>query len=137
MISRLRQLRQLVADWLDDIPADAADQEPIVFSVMLDDLEVGRLRLEAKEWVFSYSDAFRAQRKIKPIVDFPNLEREYRSADLWPFFLLRIPSLKQPAVQEFLREENVGKPNAVLLLKRFGKRSAANPFELVPAEARG
>lgn len=135
MISRIRQLRRLVADWLEDVPAGAANQEHVAFSVVLDGLEVGRLRLEGKEWVFNYSDAFRQQDKIKPIVDFPSVDREYRSADLWPFFLLRIPSLKQPAVQEFLREENVGVPSAAMLLKRFGKRSAANPFELVPSEA--
>lgn len=132
MISRVRQF---FAEWLDDLPQDDAENENAAFSVVLDGLEVGRLRFDADEWVFNYSDAFRQQKKIKPIVDFPNVEREYRSPDLWPFFLLRIPSLKQPAVQEFLREEKIDAPTAAILLRRFGKRSAANPFELVPAQA--
>src|SRR5262245_48021485 len=62
-----------------------------------------------------------------------NVQKEYRSTELWPFFLLRIPSLKQPAVQEFLRSANVQSPTAAILLRQFGKRSIANPFELVPA----
>lgn len=131
----IKRARQLFADWLDDVPATTGEQEEVAFSVVLDGLEVGRLRLEGDEWVFNYADAFREQDKIRPIVDFPSVDREYRSEDLWPFFLLRIPSLKQPAVQEFLREENVNTPSAAILLKRFGQRSAANPFELVPSEA--
>ena len=128
-------LRRLRPEWLEGIPDDAAEQQNVAFSVVLDGLEVGRLRLDGDEWVFSYTDQFRKQKKIKPIVDFPSVQREYRSPDLWPFFLLRIPSLKQPAVQEFLREEKVDAPSAAILLRRFGKRSAANPFELIPAEA--
>jgi HipA-like protein len=131
----ITRVRQFIADWLDDVSATANGQEGVAFSVVLDSLEVGRLRLDGEEWVFAYTDDFRRQENIKPIVDFPNTDREYRSPDLWPFFQLRIPSLKQPVVQEFLREEKVDIPSAAILLRRFGKRSAANPFELVPSEA--
>jgi len=130
----IKRIRQFIADWTEGLePSISVADDQVAFCVILDGLEVGRLRLEGEEWIFSYTDEFRQQNKIKPIVDFPNVEKEYRNTELWPFFLLRIPSLKQPAVQEFLRSANVQSPTAAILLKQFGKRSIANPFELVPA----
>ena len=54
---------------------------------------------------------------------------------LWPFFVIRIPSLGQPAVQRVIREENLDPSNEVQLLKRFGKTTIANPFTLIPKDA--
>ena len=130
----IKRVRQFISDWTEGLePSISIAEDEVAFCVVLGGLEVGRLRLNDDEWVFNYTEEFRQQDKIKPIVDFPNKEKEYRSVELWPFFLLRIPSLKQPAVQEFLRSANVKSPTAAILLKQFGKRSIANPFELVPA----
>jgi len=49
---------------------------------------------------------------------------------LWPFFGIRIPGLKQPAIQEILRNENIETDNDVELLKRFGQKTISNPYEL-------
>jgi hypothetical protein len=57
----------------------------------------------------------------------------YISEDLWPFFALRIPSGAQNAVQEFLREQHLENADEVTMLKKFGRRSVANPFELQSA----
>lgn len=102
------------------------------FRVVLGALEIGVLRADKDEWFFTYSDEFRAQREIQPIVNFPTADREYRSQSLWPFFALRIPSLKQPAVREFIENMPADKVDEGLLLKEFGTRSIANPFRLVP-----
>lgn len=123
-----------IYSWLglvEPMPEDAT----LVLTLSLGSLRVGTLRAEHGEWVFSYSPEFRSQTEIKPIVDFPDTSREYRSKTLWPFFALRIPSPAQPAVQEYLNHLGVAKVDEGTLLKEFGRRSIANPFELVPAAA--
>ncbi len=97
----LERIYDRLYDWLSGVEPIPED-ETIAFRVMLDALEVGILRADHGEWVFNYSDDFRKQGEIKPIVDFPRTDGEYRSRSLWPFFALRIPSPRQPAVQEFL-----------------------------------
>ncbi len=106
---------------------------PVSFSVVLGSLQIGTLSYDAGEWVFRYDDAFRAQDQVKPIVDFPAVGTEYRSKTLWPFFLLRIPSVEQPSVKQFIHEQGMNELNEVALLRHFGRRSIANPFELLAA----
>ena len=103
-----------------------------VFKLSLGRLEIGTLRAESGEWVFKYSEQFSKQSEIKPIIDFPATDREYRSQILWPFFVLRIPSPHQPAVREFIEKQPGGKADERQLLREFGERSIANPFRLVP-----
>ena len=67
------------------------------------------------------------------IIGFPDLDKTYKSELLWPFFQVRIPGLKQPAIQEILKNEKIDEFNEVQLLKRFGKKIIANPYELVMA----
>ncbi len=102
------------------------------FELRYGNLVMGRLWLEEGEWHFAYTDAFRAQDKVKPIIDFPNPERHYRSKELWPFFAVRIPSLEQPAVQRAIREKNLDEHNQVELLRAFGKTTVSDPFILEP-----
>jgi HipA-like protein len=125
-------LLQRTYDWLTGVEPLPAD-EKLAFKVMLGSLTVGTLRAEGGEWFFSYSQEFRNQTEIKPIVNFPVLSKEYRSRNLWPFFALRIPSPTQPAVREFIRTRPEEKADEGILLKEFGARSVANPFRLVPA----
>jgi hypothetical protein len=102
------------------------------FNVVLGSLVIGTLRAENGEWVFAYSDEFRKQDRIKPIVDFPVPGREYRSRSLWPFFALRIPSPAQADVRDFIARMPEDKVDEGILLREFGARSIANPFRLVP-----
>ncbi len=117
-------------DWLDGIKP--SEGEHVSFVVVLGNLEVGKLVKDHGEWVFHYSDAFRRQNRVKPIVDFPYPERNYRSRQLWPFFLLRLPSTDQPSVKRFAQKHGVREWNETMLLKHFGRHSIANPFQLVP-----
>jgi HipA-like protein len=123
-------LRKTV-DWITGERPPAS--ESMAFSVLLGDLEVGSLTLQNGTWTFRYAEPFRQQQAVKPIIDFPSVEKEYRSDQLWPFFLLRIPSTDQPSVQRFIHEHSLKDLNEASLLRHFGRRSVANPFELVPA----
>ena len=101
------------------------------FVLIYDKLTVGELRLKDGKWLFEYSTAFKQQSEVKPIVDFPDLDKKYEAEELWPFFASRIPSLNQPAVQEVIREEKLKEDDLVDLLKFFGKLTITNPFKLV------
>lgn len=108
-------------------------QDGVVFELKLGDLHVGTLCRDHGEWVFKYTEDFARQDKVAPITDFPFLEREYRSKELWPFFTLRIPSVTQAVVQEYLRRKGPSQADAADLLQEFGRRSIANPFVLETA----
>ena len=123
-----------IYSWLQDVEPPPVD-ETFVFRLMLDQLEVGTLRAERGQWSFSYSEDFRKQTRMKPIVDFPALDREYRSETLWPFFALRIPSPKQSAVRDFIDKQPLDSVDEGVLLREFGARSIANPFRLVAMPA--
>jgi len=124
-------LFQKVYDWLSGVKPLPED-EKFEFKVVLGTLVIGTLRADKGEWVFTYSDEFRRQNTVKPIVDFPATDREYRSRSLWPFFALRIPSPTQAEVREFIERMPADKVDEGMLLKEFGTRSIANPFRLVP-----
>ncbi len=95
----------------------------IVFSLTYRSLEIGTLRLKTGEWAFQYSEGFKNQDKIKPLLDFPNVHKIYTSEELYPFFTQRIPGVGQ----NVRKMENL---NEVDLLKKFGKQTISNPFVL-------
>jgi HipA-like protein len=102
------------------------------FFLMVDGIKMGILTFHEGVWEFQYAEEFKAHTdKYHSIVGFPSLERIYRSATLWPFFQIRIPGLKQPLVQELLKKESISPDNQFALLKRFGRKSISNPYELV------
>ena len=100
------------------------------FQLTYKNLIVGTLKLRKGVWYFQYSDDFKNQNLIKPLVDFPDIEKEYCSDELQPFFAHRIPGLGQPKVKKIVEEENLNAENEAQMLERFGKVSIANPFHL-------
>ena len=108
--------------------------ETAEFLVRHRNLDVGHLSLRGGKWHFEYTESFREKKDICPIIDFPHLDKHYESDVLWPFFVVRIPGLGQPAIQRVIREENLDPHNEVQLLKRFGKTTIANPFILIPKD---
>jgi hypothetical protein len=100
------------------------------FELGYQDLLIGWLRLRDGQWIFEYAPEFQKQSDVKPLVDFPDLHKTYVSADLWPFFLSRIPSLAQPQVRQTIQDEGLDEHSDVDLLKRFGERTITNPFTL-------
>jgi hypothetical protein len=54
----------------------------------------------------------------------------YVNEELWQFFASKNSKHGTPEVEEILRRGHVEKADAVGLLKLFGQRTIANPFEL-------
>jgi HipA-like protein len=96
-------------------------------------LTVGFLELHEGIWTFSYSQEFKEQEDLRPIVQFPDKNKIYKNEELWPFFTIRIPGLNQPEIQRIIESENIDRTNEVELLKRFGEKTISNPYELVEA----
>jgi hypothetical protein len=67
---------------------------------------------------------------IKPLADFPDLNKTYENSELWPFFASRIPSTSRPRVKKILEREEIADNDLLALLTRFGKHTITNPFEL-------
>ena len=115
-----------------DMQVQLPKDEEAKFILMVDDIRIGVLYCEKSQWYFKYTDDFKSHSDVyNRITGFPDLNKTYQSDTLWPFFQIRIPGLKQPAVQEILEKENIDKANEVALLKRFGQRTITNPYELV------
>ncbi|MEX1122932.1 MAG: HipA N-terminal domain-containing protein [Balneolales bacterium] len=100
------------------------------FTVFYKNLVIGTLELMDGQWCFAYSNAFKNQEQIPPLPDFPDEDVVYTAKELWPFFIIRIPSLKQPKVQKIISNEDIDSTSQVELLKRFGQKSISNPFQL-------
>lgn len=118
------------------------DQEPdistpaegtITFHLMFKQMVIGYLMLENGEWIYRYSEEFKTQNHVQPIIGFPDVNETYRSRELFPFFSFRIPSLKRPEIQEIIRHDHIDSHDAAALLKHFGKKTIANPFLLETA----
>lgn len=110
------------------------ENEEAKFFLTVDNIRVGILQCENGEWYFKYTDDFKKNsNKYNRIIGFPDLDKTYKNDILWPFFQIRIPGLKQPAIQEILEEENIDETNEVALLKRFGQKTISNPYELILA----
>lgn len=106
--------------------------ENAIFILKVDDIDVGYLSCNNGEWVFKYSEKFKNDYgDYNLIKGFPDVNREYRSEVLWPFFRIRIPGLKQPAIKEILEKEGIDEQNEFELLKRFGKKTISNPYKLL------
>jgi len=100
------------------------------FSLFYGNLLVGTLSVIESRWRFAYSEEFKLNTDLRPLVEFPDLDKVYDNQELWQFFASRIPSMEQPDVEEVLENENIAEDDVVALLKRFGKRTITNPFEL-------
>lgn len=103
------------------------------FHLVYGNLLIGILMYDGEIWSFKYSDEFKKNTRVNLIIDFPDLEKEYASKDLWPFFATRIPSLNQPYHLKKIQKANIKKNDSVELLKLFGSETITNPFRLTPA----
>ncbi len=100
------------------------------FLLLHGNLLIGTLSVTESMWRFEYSEEFKKRGELRPLVEFPDLNKVYEKPYLWQFFASRIPSMDQPDVEVVLERENIAEDDVVALLKRFGKRTITNPFEL-------
>lgn len=101
------------------------------FCLRYKNLDVGSLFFSDGMWTFRYADDFKHS-GLRTITEFPDVTKTYRSSELWPFFLMRIPSLRQADIRSIVATENIDEHDEAKLLKRFGRKTVANPFELIP-----
>lgn len=117
--------------WYEEEKAEmflSSGGEQAKFVLILNKLEIGTLSYADGLWIFSYSEEFKMQKEILPLVNFPTVSKEYVSNELWPFFISRIPSKAQ-----LQSPKNVGRNDLVSLLKVYGRKTIANPYQLIPA----
>jgi len=100
------------------------------FIIKVDNLKIGYLTSKDNQWMFEYTDDFRKQDEYHRLVGFRDLNKKYLSDNLWPFFKIRIPGLKQPIVKEQIEKERLNIENEAELLKFFGRKSITNPYIL-------
>lgn len=101
-----------------------------MLTLKIHNLIIGYLSFYNNEFVFKYSKDFKNQNKYNKIIGFPNLNKIYKSKELFPFFVVRIPGLKQPVIKEIIEKENIDVNNKMELLKRFGYQCITNPYIL-------
>ena len=130
-------LRKII-NWLGkdyndyELPVQLPKNEEAKFILKVDTLCIGTLFCEKGDWYFKYAEDFKNHSdEYNLIVGFPDLNKTYKSNSLWPFFQIRIPGLKQPAIQEILKNEKIDQANEVALLKRFGEKTISNTYQLI------
>lgn len=95
------------------------------FDLMLGKMLVGKLLYENGIWIFMYSDEYKQQNRYEPLVNFPNLNQEYKSDQLWPFFASRLPGVSE------LKENEKSESDVLSLLRKYGQHVITNPYKLV------
>lgn len=105
----------------------------VSFVLLYDDLEVGRLFRENDMWCFVYSEDFKDQSAINPLINFPDTTRIYRDVSLPPFFESRIPSPSHPKIRKRMEAEGVEAADKAGMLRLFGRRTLTNSFVLQPS----
>lgn len=95
------------------------------FDLMIGEFVMGTLVYSDGNWTYSYSDAFKSQNEYAPLINFPDVNKVYKSDQLWPFFASRIPGMSQ------LKESSDDKTDIVTLLRKYGQHVVANPYVLI------
>jgi HipA-like protein len=109
-------------------------EPPPRLAVLLSGVEVAELTIEGTVYVFRYLPAFQ-DFNLAPIPGFPDLNKEYRSGRLWPFFAERIPDQRRPEIQEVIEREGLKTATTLQLLASLGAHSITDPFELRLSQA--
>lgn len=100
------------------------------FSLKYQNEVIGSLLFENEEWLFEYSEWFKNQNELQPLLEFPIVDNKYKTKELWPFFSNRIPSFKQPKIKNYIEKHPSERYNTAKLLELFGEYSVNNPFKL-------
>lgn len=102
------------------------------FDIYRKHMKIACLTFDNNIWSFQYTYAFKNQNKLVPILVFPDVNVTYSSKELWPFFLARIPSLKQPDIRKELKLDNTQqKIELVDLLTKYGEKSINNSLIMI------
>lgn len=113
--------------------SDTPSNSKGTFNLYFGDQLIGILAYDNSIWTFRYSNEYKENQTLNPIIDFPNPEKTYESEHLWPFFASRIPTLNQPFHLKKVRKAKIKANDSVGLLRLFGNETITNPFKLQPA----
>lgn len=134
----MRAMMERAKEWLGwRKEMTVAPEVEAEFQLFLGSLLVGKLSVSEGRWRFEYSEEFKQETDLRPLVEFPDLDKVYENQDLWQFFASRIPSIEQPDVERVLDKQKIAEDDVVALLKQFGKKTITNPFVLKYNEAIG
>lgn len=100
------------------------------FALSYKDLKIGFLEFSPGEnaWIFSYSEEFKKQHTIAPIISFPDTSKVYHGKELWSFFSSRIPDNVGSSSNDIKSKlENIA---LIDLLQSYGRKTITNPFDL-------
>ena len=100
--------------------------EKVVFKLIINQITIGELSIENDLWHFKYCDEFKNQNIYKPLTEFPDINKEYKSNELWPFFLSRIPGANNVNIINKDHKDF----DLVDLLKHYGSKTTTNPYKL-------
>lgn len=110
-----------------DSPVDQVAE----FQLHYNDILIGTLTYSKGLWAYKYSDEFK-NHTLRPIIDFPDKYKVYKSPQLWPFFATRIPVINQPYHHKKIEKANAQIDDSVALLRIFGRNTITNPYRLMP-----
>jgi transcriptional regulator with XRE-family HTH domain len=138
---------RLIADYGDyeidiDVPAlhRPAARDEREFRVVWQNMQtrqfvhVGWLRVGADRFTFSYTPEAELDRDFEPFSAFADLREIYESAELFPFFADRVPSVAQPGFDDLASALGLDRSTAtpVELLARSWGRSSHDTIQIVP-----
>ncbi|MEO0554128.1 MAG: HipA N-terminal domain-containing protein [Bacteroidota bacterium] len=127
----VKELKEKLVNTLNEfVKSSAPANNETEFSLTYEDLPIGYLKVKDGLWIFEYTSYFKYQEELKPIIDFPDKSKRYESEILWPFFASRIPSLSRPSIKEAIEKSETDSTDIIELLKQFGKKTIANPYDL-------
>lgn len=132
MKEKIKNLFKKLTPWSIDnefIPI-GENTENGTFQLLFENKVIGTLEYKNNKWIFKYSNEYKKEKFMLPLLNFPDINKIYEFEDLVPFFATRIPNLNQPYHQKKIDKYNGDKNNLVSMLKIFGGKSINNPFEL-------
>lgn len=133
MFSKIFNIRKSVQISSNDQLPTQQVIDKIVFELKYKDISIGFLEFTGNKWLFFYSESFKLQNEISPIVSFPDMNKKYQGSELWSFFSSRIPdNIENSSSLEEQHSRNHKKTNENLiqLLKSHGRKTITNPFDL-------
>jgi len=133
MKEKIKNILQKLTPWAgnDEFMSKLnSENENGKFQLLFEDKLIGILEFNGNKWIFGYSDNYKANPFVLPLINFPDINKIYEFDHLMPFFATRIPNLNQPYHKQKLEILEGDKASLVTLLKIFGEKSINNPFEL-------
>lgn len=97
-------------------------------------VHVGWLEYKGDEFAFSYTDDAKTSMAFEPFPPFPELDRTYRSPDLFPFFAVRLTSAADPGFDAVIDALGLTRDQATPaeILARASSDSPYDTIQVIP-----